>query len=195
MSQERARNRRHRILDAALAVFSSKGFASTAMDDIALASETSKGGVYFHFPGKQALFLALLDRTAEQLRSRIEAAGADAGGPLEQAEAALKAVVRVFSEHRALARLFMVEAFAAGPEFHTRMAEIRSDFVGLLKARLDAARSAGEIEAVDTEIAARAWFGAVYEVITHWALTRDPRPLSDVYAILRPLLRRSLRSS
>ena len=37
-------------------------------------------------------------------------------------------------------------------------------------------------------IAARAWFGAVYEVITHWVLSKKPRPLDEAYATLRPLL-------
>jgi AcrR family transcriptional regulator len=162
------------------------------MDDVAAQSGTSKGGVYFHFPGKQALFLALLDRTATQLRKRIDGAVQGHVLPLEKAEAALLAVVQVFSEHRALARLFMVEALGAGPEFHRRMADIRNEFAAMVQSHLDDAVSSGAIPPVDTEIASRAWFGAVYEVITHWVLARDERSLAQAYETLRPLLLKSL---
>ena len=62
--QERSRTRRQRVLDAALEIFTEHGYGDTAIDEIARASDTSKGGLYFHFPSKQALFLALLDDIA-----------------------------------------------------------------------------------------------------------------------------------
>ena len=50
------------ILDAALQVFTEKGFASARMDDIAQQAGLSKGGVYAHFKSKEDIFLALLER-------------------------------------------------------------------------------------------------------------------------------------
>ena len=60
MSQERSRQRRERVLDAAMHVFTRLGFRDAAVDEIAKQADTSKGGVYFHFPSKESLFLALL---------------------------------------------------------------------------------------------------------------------------------------
>ncbi len=62
MQQTRARDRHRRILDAALRVFSRRGYRDASVDDIADESRTSKGRVYFHFPGKEAIFLALPER-------------------------------------------------------------------------------------------------------------------------------------
>lgn len=192
LEQERAQARHERILEAALRVFASKGYRDAAVDDIAARSGTSKGGIYFHFPGKQALFLALLDRTAARLREKIEQAMAAHDEPVAKADAALLAVLRTFARHRALARLFMVEALGAGREFHRRMADIREEFASLIRQHLDDAVASGVIEPVDTEVASRAWFGALYEVITHWVLTGEPKRLEDAYAGLRPLLMRSV---
>lgn len=50
------------ILDAALRVFSDKGFAAARMDDVAAAAGLSKGGVYTHFTSKEEIFGALLTR-------------------------------------------------------------------------------------------------------------------------------------
>src|SRR5213076_1932155 len=70
LEQKRALTRHDKILDAALRVFAKKGYREAAVDDIAVESKTSKGGVYFHFPGKQAIFLELLNRSAIRLRAK-----------------------------------------------------------------------------------------------------------------------------
>lgn len=55
------------ILDAAMEEFSRRGFVATRMDDIARRSGLSKGGLYAHFDGKDAIFKALLDRTVHHV--------------------------------------------------------------------------------------------------------------------------------
>lgn len=50
------------ILDAALDEFSRRGYVATRMDDIARRCGLSKGGLYAHFDGKEAILKALLDR-------------------------------------------------------------------------------------------------------------------------------------
>jgi AcrR family transcriptional regulator len=190
--QTRSLDRYQRILDAALQVFSQRGYRDASVDDIAGTAQTSKGGVYFHFPNKEAIFLALLQRTATRLLEKIEEAVAAADAPLAKADAALLTVLRTFARHRALARLFMVEALGAGREFHQRMAEVRNDFTMIIKRHLDSAVEEGAIEPIDTEIAARAWFGSLNEVITQWILSGRPKHLEDAYAVLRIFLLRSV---
>jgi TetR/AcrR family fatty acid metabolism transcriptional regulator len=192
VQQTRALNRQRRILDAALRVFSRRAYRDASVDEVADEARTSKGGVYFHFPNKEAIFLALLDRTAARLREKIEAATAAFDDPVAKADAALLTVLRTFSKHRALARLFMVEALGAGREFHRRMAEIRSEFAALIQRHLDIATKERTIAGIDTEVASRAWFGALNEVITHWVLSGQPDRIEDAYDALRPLLMRSV---
>jgi AcrR family transcriptional regulator len=190
--QPRTQRRQQRILDAALRVFSRRGYHDALVDEIADESETSKGGVYFHFPGKRSLFLALLDRTVARLREKIEEAIASEPDPIAKADAALLTFLRTFAKHRPLARLFMVEALGAGREFHRRVLEIHDEFTGIIKYHLDDAIAQGVIAPIDTDAASRAWFGALNEIITHWVLSHQPAPLEDTYAALRPLLMRSV---
>jgi AcrR family transcriptional regulator len=60
--------RRGEILDAALSVFAEKGYASGSMRDIAARVGVTEPALYRHFPGKQALFLALVRVAAGRLR-------------------------------------------------------------------------------------------------------------------------------
>lgn len=190
--QKRGEDRKERILEAALGVFSRRGYRDAAMDDIAGESDTSKGGVYFHFPNKQTIFLALLDRMANLLMHRAEAAIQAEPDPVRRIDAALLVVLRTFGDHRSLARLFLVEALGAGREFNDRMLEIRRDFAGLITRHLDEAVAHGAIPPLDTHLAGIAWFGALNEVVTHWVLDEDPEPLEQQYPALRDLLRRSI---
>jgi AcrR family transcriptional regulator len=190
--QLRTQVRHERILDAALSVFARRGYRETAVDEIAAEADTSKGGVYFHFPGKQAIFLALLDRSARLLLSRIVERVEVESDPLARADAALRTLLDTFGSHRILARLFLVEALGAGPEFHARMTEVHGQFISLIKVHLDEAVAAGRLAPLDTELAATVWFGALNQVVVRWALQDGAPPLMDSYPALRLLLLRSL---
>ena len=108
MGQQRTRVRHERILDAALEVFSARGYRDASVDDVASVAETSKGGVYFHFPGKDALFMALLERSARLLLSKIEESVASEPDRVAKVDAALLALLRTFASHRRLALFFLV---------------------------------------------------------------------------------------
>ncbi len=190
--QQRSVERHQRILDAALDVFTGRGYREATVDHIAGASQTSKGGVYFHFPNKGAIFHALLRRSAGLLMSRVEAEIAQASDPIAKVDRALVTVLRLFAEHRALARLFLVEAPGAGPEFHAALMGVRGDIARLIARHLDEAVAAGAIPPLDTDLAGTVWFGALDAVVTRWVLTGRPRRLEDAYPALRTLLLRSI---
>jgi TetR/AcrR family transcriptional repressor of mexJK operon len=61
------------ILAAAEALFLERGFRATSMDLVAQRAGVSKMTVYAHFPGKRALFAAIIDDLARQLARAIEA--------------------------------------------------------------------------------------------------------------------------
>ena len=192
VTQERARDRQRKILDAALSVFTRRGYKDASVDEIAGEAETSKGGVYFHFPGKNQLFRALMDFSARRLLDRVQTAIDRESDPIARADAALLTVLRAFEEHRALARLLMVDAPGAGSEFQQRSIELHDQFIDLIRVHLDEAVATAVIEPVDTTVASRAWFGAFNEIILHWLLKGDPEHIQDAYTSLRELLMRSV---
>lgn len=184
----KSESRRQQVLDAALQVFARDGYGNAVVDDIARASSTSKGGVYFHFPSKQALFLALMDEAGGMLLSRVERAMAEETDPLAKGDAALRAALATFGKNRTLARLLLVEAVGAGREFHAKLTELHAAFASLITRYLDEAVAAGALPPHDTTLAGIAWFGAVNQVVTRWVLTGEPSKLDSVYPELRTLL-------
>lgn len=53
---------RTRILDIAQDAVLAKGFEATSIDEIVAGAEITKGGFFYHFPDKNALALALIER-------------------------------------------------------------------------------------------------------------------------------------
>lgn len=65
--EERSRRSRAQILEAALDLFSHRGYRATSVRDIAAAAGVSTGNVYHHFPDKEAIFRTLLDQYWEAI--------------------------------------------------------------------------------------------------------------------------------
>jgi AcrR family transcriptional regulator len=61
-----AQDTRGRVLAAAARVFARDGYAGATLDDVAAAAGLTKGAVYWHFPGKTDLFIALLEEHNRQ---------------------------------------------------------------------------------------------------------------------------------
>lgn len=58
-------DRRNQLLDAALEVFSRKGFEGTTTKEVAAAAGVTEAIIFRHFPTKQALYTAVLDHHVE----------------------------------------------------------------------------------------------------------------------------------
>jgi AcrR family transcriptional regulator len=85
--QSRSLRTREHILSSALSLFVLHGYPETSMEDICRESGTSKGGLYHHFPTKQAVLLATLARLhrldiADGLWPPIEPLAAATGLPV-----------------------------------------------------------------------------------------------------------------
>lgn len=183
---------RQRLLDAAEHVFADKGYHGAVVDDIIKASDSSKGGFYFHFPNKQAIFLALIDALVPRLAAAVDRAIAGEPDPVAQLDAALRTVLETFSRHRRLSKILLVEAVGLGHGFDEKLMHTRGYFAGMIQGYLDRAAVAGAILPLDTETVSWAWFGAINEIVVRWLVAGQPERLEDVLPALRALLLRSV---
>jgi AcrR family transcriptional regulator len=72
------------VLAAARSSFGRKGYAQTSIDEIAAAAGVTKGAVYHHFAGKEALFRAVHAEVEAQAQARAAGAGDPEGSPIDQ---------------------------------------------------------------------------------------------------------------
>lgn len=182
---------RERILDAALNIFSNQGYHDTRLDEIVKEAGTSKGSIYFHFPNKERLFIALVDQFADVIERRAVEAIQKAPQGMGRVSAALQSVLETFGKYRRPAKILLVQAVGLGSVFEKKRLDVTDRFAALIKRYLDEAVAMGEIDPIDTEVVAHAWMGAIYNVVIQWVYTGEPDP-QRILKTLLPLLLHSV---
>jgi TetR/AcrR family transcriptional regulator, fatty acid metabolism regulator protein len=182
---------RTRILEAAVKVFATKGYHDTKVDDIVNEASSSKGSFYFYFPSKQDIFLALSDTFADLLESKITQAMEKEAHGMQQMDAALRSSLGLFTQYRGLAKIALVQAVGLGAVFEERRRAINNRLTGIIQSRLERAAADGSIPPLQAEITARAWVGALNEVVIHWIYTGTP-PLEESMPAVKEFLLRSI---
>lgn len=82
--QRRKEDRPGEIVDAALKLFTEKGFATSRIDDVASMAGVSKGTVYLYFESKEALFKAVVkDKILPQMQRAEDIVSAHQGSNAE----------------------------------------------------------------------------------------------------------------
>lgn len=117
-------NLRDRLLAAATAVFAARGFKGATLDDIAARAGVTKGGLYLHFPGKEALFFAVVDHWRQERRRRLQVPGVRGRGAAGALQEFLVRYLRFHLEEPAATHLLRV----LGTELRGRLtANLRED--------------------------------------------------------------------
>src|SRR5579871_4604264 len=107
-------DRRNQLLEAALEVFSRKGFEGTTTKEVAAAAGVTEAIIFRHFPTKQALYTAVLDQHVES--AEIQNWLAEIKGWMEQNndEEVLRSIARaILTSYRRDPRYERVLLFAA----------------------------------------------------------------------------------
>jgi AcrR family transcriptional regulator len=92
--------REKQMLDAAVLVFSRRGYHDAAMDEIAEAAGISKPMVYAYLGDKESLFIACLHREATRLIEAVAARARPGTAPDEQLWNGLRAFFGFVGAHR-----------------------------------------------------------------------------------------------
>jgi TetR/AcrR family acrAB operon transcriptional repressor len=120
-TKEEAAKTRQDLLDAALSVFSQKGYEATRLEDVAQVADVTRGAIYHHFGSKADLFMALIEDASAQGGAVVQGAIA-AGGTFD--EITRRVLVRTMSlleGNRRFREIMALSLFKAGgsPELET----------------------------------------------------------------------------
>jgi len=113
-TERRGEHTRERILDAAESLFADRGFEGTALRDVASRVGIRTPSLYNHFPSKEALYAAVLERVVEPVLALLAEA---VQSPPEQRPGSREVVERVMAllaRRPDLPRLVVHEALGGG---------------------------------------------------------------------------------
>jgi AcrR family transcriptional regulator len=109
------------LLDAAMEVFVARGYHAAAMDEIADRAGVSKPVLYQHFPGKQELYLALLDESVGRLVEAVAGAVRSTSDNRQRVNATFAAYFGYVAEHSGTFKLVFESDFSSEPAVRARL--------------------------------------------------------------------------
>lgn len=86
------------LVDVAEQLFTEHGYSATSLEAVVRGAEVTKGALYHHFSGKQALYEAVFVRIETGAAEAIRRAIVDIDDPWEKAQAGLRAFLEVVQQ-------------------------------------------------------------------------------------------------
>lgn len=184
---------REKILDTAAGLIHRKGFGATSINDLLEATGLKKGSLYFHFSGKDALGLAILEKAREDFLTFLDSSLSGAT-PGEKLDHFLGKVMQIHKKRE----------FVGGCIFGNtalEMGDVESGFAGFiekvfeewverLRSVVAAAQDSGEVASdLPADVLAGHMVAAIEGGIMLARLKKDGKPLRDALTAIRALLR------
>src|ERR1700760_2992371 len=92
---ERGRATRAHVIEVATRLFAEQGYDGTSIEAVQAAAGVSRGSLYHHFSGKEALFWAVLEEVGARIARQEEDIARDAPDPVAMLRAGALAWIRL----------------------------------------------------------------------------------------------------
>jgi TetR/AcrR family transcriptional regulator len=153
---------RQRLMDSAVLLFTTRGYAATSVREIVEMAGVTKPALYYHFESKEGIYLAILDELVRIADEGIAASRVAGGTARERLEGFLLGIYALFEKKRAWVR--MINAVFWGPAqgvppfdfqtFHQKLLAVLSEIVA-------EGIAAGELRAADPDAVTLALMGVL----------------------------------
>jgi AcrR family transcriptional regulator len=164
---------RQALVDSAVELFTWHGYAATALDAIAKRARVTKGALYHHFSGKQALFEAAFDVVESAAVARLSEVVGGGGSAWERAVRGVELYIQSCLDP-SYQRIVIHEGPVVMGWERWREAEDHFSY-GLVRDTIEALVAAGEIVELPVEVTARVLFGALSAGATYIAGAQNPK--------------------
>lgn len=157
--QEYSLSTRRALLDSATTLFAERGYAGTSLDEVVAAAEVTKGALYHHYSGKQAVFEAVLEKVEADAVETITAEVHREEDPWQKALAGVRSFLEICQE-QSYRRIVMQEGPVALGYDRWREIEERNTF-GLVRDIVRAVLQHYDVDESILETFSRLFFGAM----------------------------------
>ncbi len=157
--QEYSASTRRALIEVATELFTERGYAGASLDEIVAGARVTKGALYHHFSGKQALFESVFERVEEQATKAITRAVRGARDPWDKAVAGLRSFLDVVQQPD-YRRIVIQEGPAVLGYERYREQEERSTF-GIVQDIVSSVLASYDLEHSMVETFSRVFFGAM----------------------------------
>lgn len=191
--------RRAEILQAAMELFSSKGFNETTMEEVASAAGVAKGTVYLYFQSKEHLLLALKREFMQGLTDAVTGIVAEA---IEQLEAGkeidyrdiiddiFQTIVDYHTQRRDAVEIVVRQS--PSPDLVREAIELEREYLALITTAFRAGMDYGLVHTEDPEMTALLVNAAIRDNIAACLCYSEPADLDRLVTAAKQMLYKAL---
>jgi len=137
----RVRERRERLIDAAIRVFMEKGFHNATVRDIGRAASMTQGTIYNYVSSKDDILYLVCDRIVAEYNDQARKALDTTHDPVGRVRSAVRAISEVMYRHRREIRLIYQDSHLLDPRSRRVILARVEEFIGMFERIVaDAAR-------------------------------------------------------
>ncbi len=164
--------RKQEIMEAALDLFSKRGFHNTTMAQVAQRAGVGVGTLYQHFQGKEELYHSLLEEKCTRLLNTLLALVKEEDSTEENLERLLTAQIDFVEKHRSFFKLYLSEQLATLEAVREKLGlkadVIYARFFQLFQGIMDQGVKRGELRDLPSVHLTRAYMGILNSFFFDW---------------------------
>lgn len=147
---------KRRLVTAAIDIFYEMGFQKTRVSDIVKAAKVAQGTFYLYFKSKEDVFRQICNEFKTRFSTLIEGSeelfsGTSYGEVEKNLFGFIRDLVRLYTDNKKMARIIFNESGNSGPLPGEIGNQIHSDFIDIIRRRLEQSRKYGNISFEDAE--------------------------------------------
>jgi AcrR family transcriptional regulator len=178
---ERQRQRRERLISAALAVFGEQGFHASTVRDVCKRAELTSRYFYESFESMEQLFEAVYASvTRELMHQTLEVLAKTPLEPEKLVEAALRTFLQYIQEDPRRARVALIDAQTVGVGVHRISQESNRDFAAVIGGFIPMFFPKIDQLGLDVNLVANGLVGGNIRMATMWVEDKCSTPLEDI---------------
>jgi AcrR family transcriptional regulator len=174
---ERGRATREHLIEVATRLFAEHGYDGTSVESVLVEAGVSRGSLYHHFPGKDALFAGVLEALNARIFSAVMGAAEQADNAVDLLRLGTRAWMRLAADPT-VQRILLVDApVVLGWERWRRLDE--DNLLGEIKLALSGVVATGGIRAEHVDVFSHIVLAAINEMALMIARSDDLQATLD----------------
>jgi TetR/AcrR family fatty acid metabolism transcriptional regulator len=153
------KDKRTLILEAAVAVFSHRGFHEAKVEEIAAQAGVGKGTVYEYFSSKRELFQEMIQTGLNFYSQHIYRMDTEEGGLREKIKRIFRLHLHFTLKYRNLAKIAFGDHTSVNDEMRLWLISLREEKVQVLSQTLSEGMQLGVVRAIDPKLTANILIG------------------------------------
>lgn len=190
--EQKKQQTRKAIVDAAVNLFTEKGFEQTSMDELARVAGVGKGTIYGYFKAKEEIFLAYCEAEIDFAFAALDRKLDEDAPLIDQLVASMMGQLTFVTANREFGRIFAREMTFPGDNTRLRSRDLDMRYLNKLGAVLARAQQRSELPAESDLLLLIAHLHGLYILVLSSLYSGDVTSLENAEIFIRALVLQAL---